>query len=167
MTLGPRCEQFLEEWLDRDPPQDDHVERTGFAKTAGRPSPEGNPNLGPPGDDPAPGATDAEHYWECPTCRRMIDRFAADRAHLRQHFGNLDVPSVPERLWADPLRSASGYPRRVSLNLMPFFLLLFLGGAILATALAIYAIKRQQSADSERDGDADRSRTEDVRPSDR
>lgn len=152
MTLSPRCEQFLEEWFDRDPPQDDHDERARTAKGAA-------------GEGPALGDFDAEHYRECPTCRRLIDRLATDREHLRQHFGDLEVPAAPERLWADPLRSASGYPRRVSLNLMPFFLLLFLGGAILAVALAIYAIKRQQSAEPERD--ADRTPIEDVRPAGR
>ncbi|MHC4936461.1 MAG: hypothetical protein ACYTGJ_09625 [Planctomycetota bacterium] len=72
------------------------------------------------------------HIEECPTCRGLAESIAFDRALLRWQLSRVAPPPAPVLPLREPLRSASGHPRRVSLTLLPFLL-----GVILVLLLAI------------------------------
>lgn len=142
MTLSSECERFIEEWLGRDSIDPPHIEGD---ESASHSHGEVSSRSDAPRSASRSDKVSTAHYRDCPGCREMVERLAVDREELVNHFGGFGVPEAPERLWADPLRSGSGYPRRISLNLMPFFFLLVLGAAILAVALTIYVLKEQRS----------------------
>ncbi|MCI0651034.1 MAG: hypothetical protein L0Z55_04045 [Planctomycetes bacterium] len=80
----------------------------------------------------APAIPVDEHFAECPECERFVTAVAKDQELIRNHFAKIAVPAVPSLEFRDALAAASGFPRRVSLAIIPFLLAL-----LLALALAI------------------------------
>lgn len=117
-TAHPDCERFQEIWVcDSDPGITDSCE-----------------SLAPADRDFA-----EAHVQACPDCQQIAEKFAADQRLLSGFFAAETIPSPPPVALREPLHAASGYPRRVSLNVLPFLLILLLL-ALLAIGLAGWAI---------------------------
>lgn len=95
------------------------------------------------GDDPD---ASLEHIEACPECAPLAEELARDQERLRQAFAETKVPPVPALELRDGLQSASGYPRRVSLTLMPFFIALMLLLTLLLIGLAYFAVDKVKNA---------------------
>ena len=89
------------------------------------------------------------HLQECPSCETLAQEMARDQERLRQALASIPVPPVPALSLPDALHSASGHPRRTSLTLMPFFLLLILVLSLGAVALALYALRQADRSNRE------------------
>ena len=72
------------------------------------------------------------HLESCSHCQEQRRVIQGDQRILEKVFRSTAVPAPPALTLRGPLQSASGYPRRVSLALMPLFLAL-----ILLTCLAV------------------------------
>ncbi len=88
------------------------------------------------GDD---SSASMEHIDSCPECAPIAEELARDQERLRRCFAETVVPPALEL--RDGLHSASGYPRRVSLTLMPFFMALLLLLTLLLIFLAYFTAK--------------------------
>lgn len=83
-----------------------------------------------------------EHLHDCSHCQDQVAGFQRDQRALAQHFAAVRVPRPPAPLAPrSALQAASGYPRRVSLNVLPFLLLLLLVFLLMAGA-AVWLILR-------------------------
>lgn len=82
-----------------------------------------------------------EHLTNCPSCRAEAHALERQGALLAAHFASLSVPPMPPLAARPALHAASGYPRRVSLNVLPFVLLLWLIGLLAVGALAWFVVR--------------------------
>lgn len=109
-TLAPACARALEAWVCEDPASRD-----------------------------ADGIAAQEHIQLCASCRELAESIQLDQDLLRWQLGRLEPTPTPRLELRDPLRSASGHPRRVSLTVLPYllgvFLVVMLGSLYLGGAL--------------------------------
>lgn len=85
-------------------------------------------------EDPA-SAEAEDHLRTCANCRELAEAIELDQQLLRWQLGRLDTPAPPRLVLRDPLRAASGHPRRVSLAVVPFLL-----GLVLVLMLGVIAM---------------------------
>ena len=81
-------------------------------------------------EDPASVAAQ-NHIEKCASCRELAEAIRLDQDLLRWQLERLQPPPTPRLELRDPLQSASGHPRRVSLTVLPYLL-----GVLLVVVLA-------------------------------
>ena len=109
-------------------------------------SPAESPDLGPTGPAGLLGAV-GEHLASCPGCREFRQQVEADQARLREHFRSIPIPAPPEIALRGALEAASGYLRRTSLTLLPFYWALLLGlGAVGILAFLVWILQNTAGA---------------------
>ncbi|MEM7166450.1 MAG: hypothetical protein AAF581_13375 [Planctomycetota bacterium] len=118
-TNSNACDEYLETWF--------------AAQDAPATSPQAH-------DESAEAA--AAHVEECAHCAQAAANIDKQALLLSAHFAELAVPSPPPLQPRAPLQAASGYPRRVSLNVLPFMLLLWLIGLLGVVALAWWVVSK-------------------------
>ena len=64
----------------------------------------------------------ADHIEHCKSCRDLADAIGFDQKILRWQLSRIEPPPAPRLALREPLRSASGHPRRVSLAVLPFLI---------------------------------------------
>ena len=95
------------------------------------------------GEEPLPESVSA-HLAQCPQCESLAQKLAQDAQLLQNHWRGIEVPPAPVLELRGPLESASGYPRRVSLTVIPFLLILLLL-ALIGLAALIWKIQTKQN----------------------
>lgn len=93
--------------------------------------------------DGAAGTEDDGHVSSCPDCTAFAAEFREDQARLRAHFARIPIPSPAPLAPRGALDAASGYQRRVSLNLIPFLLAVILLLMLLVLALALFKLRSE------------------------
>ncbi len=73
-----------------------------------------------------------DHLQRCWSCRELADAIRLDQELLRWQLGRIESPPPRHLQFREPLRSASGHPRRVSLALLPFLI-----GVVFVLLLAV------------------------------
>ena len=61
-----------------------------------------------------------------PSLQHEAQELIGDQQALRRYFASIEIPKTPTLELPGGLESASGYPRRISLTLIPLFLCLIL-----------------------------------------
>ena len=114
------CDSVRESWLAAESHAQPEPESTSLEFTdAGLPAPV------------------AEHLSSCAGCQEFRQQVAGDQARLRAHFLAIAIPTPPEIVVRGALDAASGYPRRTSLTLLPFFWALLLGLGVVGILAAL------------------------------
>ena len=88
--------------------------------------------------------TSSESHSDCSTCSDLIDAFRDDQKLLVGYFRH-ELAEPREIDFRDPLLSASGHPRRVSLSILPILLLLLLSVLVAVDLISIGLLKHVNS----------------------
>ena len=117
LSLENACQRALEEWVC-----------DGHGDPAGR-LPHEHPSL--------------EHISGCEVCRGLAEAIAFDQQLLRWQLSRIEPPPAPVLPLREPLRAASGHPRRISLTVIPFLLAVLLV-IVLAVQYMLGSIGQEQ-----------------------
>lgn len=136
--LETECEQCLEAWLCLDPERATELLNWELARSAAGQDVDSSSSPATPSGwcETEISLNEEEeralrYYRECESCREELAEFQQQQAQVARYFATAWVPEPSKITPREPLQAASGYPRRVSLTVLPsllWFLLLALMG---------------------------------------